>query len=71
MEKAHTKAAVSVVRRIMDTDPTFHPEHTVTGHWNFFERLLVKKKNGKLTTMQNLRLSLSCPLNSLPIIRTA
>jgi hypothetical protein len=36
MEKAHTKAAASVARRILDTDPTINPDHTATGHWNFF-----------------------------------
>ncbi len=44
MQKAHTKAAASVARRILSTDPTFNPEHTATGHWNFFERICVQKK---------------------------
>lgn len=38
LEKAHTKAAASVARRIMETDPTFNPKHTATGRWNFFNR---------------------------------
>lgn len=48
MEKAHTKAAVSVVRRIMATDTTFNPEYTATGHWNFFERTYSRKKSDSL-----------------------
>ena len=43
MEKAHTKAAASVMRRIMATDNTFNPDHTATGHWNFFEREYIRK----------------------------
>lgn len=37
-EKAHTKAAASVARRIMATDTEFNPNYTATGHWNFFNR---------------------------------
>jgi RNA polymerase sigma-70 factor (ECF subfamily) len=44
MQKAHTKAAASVARRIMATDTTFNPNHTATGHWNFFNRTYVRKK---------------------------
>ena len=44
MEKAHTKAAASVARRILATSPTFNPDHTATGHWNFFERQYIRKK---------------------------
>ena len=48
MEKAHTKAAVSTVRRIMETDPEFNPDHTAKGHWNFFERMYIRKKQDSL-----------------------
>ena len=48
MEKAHTKAAVSTVRRIMETDTDFNPNHTATGHWNFFERTYIRKKQDSL-----------------------
>ncbi len=48
MEKAHTKAAVSTVRRIMETDSEFNPDHTATGHWNFFERTYIRKKQDTL-----------------------
>lgn len=44
MEKAHTKAAASVARRILATDTTFNPHYTATGHWNFFERTYIRKK---------------------------
>lgn len=49
MEKAHTKAAASVARRILDTDATFNPDCTASGHWNFFERELVVKQGNALT----------------------
>lgn len=38
IEKAHTAAAASVAKRIMETDPTFNPDYRATGHWNFFAR---------------------------------
>ena len=44
MEKAYTKAAASVARRILATDTTFNPDHTATGHWNFFCREYIRKK---------------------------
>ena len=44
MQKAHTKAAASVARRIMATDPEFNPSCTTTGHWNFFGREYLRKK---------------------------
>ncbi len=44
MQKAHTKAAASVARRIMATDPEFNPNCTATGHWNFFSREYLRKK---------------------------
>ena len=46
MEKAHTRAACSVARRIMETDTTFNKEHTATGHWNFFNREDMEQKDG-------------------------
>ena len=57
MEKAHTKAAASVIRRIMDTDPTFNPGYTAVGHWNFFDRNVILKKNNTLTLLRNPRWS--------------
>ena len=40
----YTKAAASVARRILSTDPTFNPDYTATGHWNFFSKNVVQKK---------------------------
>ena len=54
MEKAHSKAAVSVARRIIEGETQ---ENGYTGHWNFFSKLLIKKENGKLTTAHNHRWS--------------
>lgn len=48
MEKAYTKAAASVARRILATDTKFNPEYTATGHWNFFGREYIRKKNDSL-----------------------
>lgn len=48
MERAHTKAAASVARRILETDATFNPDHTATGHWNFFCRNYIRKKKDSL-----------------------
>lgn len=48
MEKAHTKAAASVARRILSTDPAFNPNYTATGHWNFFNRNYIQKRPGRL-----------------------
>ncbi len=44
MEKAHTKAAASVARRILSTDTVFNPNYTATGHWNFFNRDYIRKE---------------------------
>lgn len=49
LELAHTRAACSVMRRIMDTDEEFNPNRTQSGHWNFFSRLLLGEQNGKPT----------------------
>lgn len=49
VEKAHTKVAAAVVRRIMETDPVFNPDCTATGHWNFFNRRTLIKKNGNVS----------------------
>ncbi len=57
MEKAHTKAAASVVRRIMETDPEFNPDCTATGHWNFFSKNVLLEKPGGFATAHNTRWS--------------
>ncbi len=48
LQKAYTKAAGSVARRIMACDPEFNPEHTATGHWNFFSFEPISRRDGKL-----------------------
>lgn len=57
VEKAHTKAACSVARRIMETDPAFNPNHTATGHWNFFEKCSLQHKGSRLTFSHSPRWS--------------
>lgn len=61
MEKAHTKAAGSVARRIMATDPSanspFNTEHKTTGLWNFFERFKVSKNRGRISINDDRRWS--------------
>ena len=50
MEIAHTKAALSVARRIIGG---VTEEDGYTGHWNFFAKLSVMNHNGKLSTALN------------------
>lgn len=57
MEKAHTKAAASVIRRIMATDKTLNPERAADGYWNFFEYLMVHKEGGRVSINRNSRWS--------------
>ena len=57
MERAHTKAAASVARRILSTDTTFNPDYTATGHWNFFSKNVVQKKKDTLYFSHNYRWS--------------
>lgn len=57
MQKAHTKAAASVAKRILMTNPEFNPDYTETGHWNFFERTKTKHTNGKIRLDGNYRWS--------------
>ncbi len=64
MERAHTKVAASVARRILSTDPTFNPEHTATGHWNFFQRNAIRNKNGQLHYCSNHRWSFEWKVSS-------
>ncbi len=49
LELAHTKAACSVMRRIMETDEEFNPNRTMSGHWNFFTRLHIGERARKTT----------------------
>ena len=57
MEKAHTKAATSVARQILASDPQFNPHYTATGHWNFFNRRTVRQKGGMICISDNYRWS--------------
>lgn len=57
MEKAHTKAACSVARRILATDPNFNPNYTETGHWNFFKRSKVTTQERRTVLSHNFRWS--------------
>lgn len=54
MEKAHTKAAVSVARRIIGGET---PDSGYTGHWNFFSKNVVYPKNNRLNFTHNYRWS--------------
>ena len=47
MERAHAKAACSVARRILETDPEFNPDYKASGHWNFFHRSTTYQGEGK------------------------
>ena len=57
VEIAHTRVAAAVAQRIMETNPEFNPNHTATGHWNFFRRSLVKEKDGNVTSHDDWRWS--------------
>ena len=46
MEKAHTKLACSLARRLMRTDKRITPDTDITGHWNFFAKNNVNMSNG-------------------------
>ena len=39
----------------MDTDPTLNPNNTATGHWNFFNMMLIKKEEDTLKPSMSLR----------------
>lgn len=57
MEKAHTKAAVSVARRIMETNAAYNPAYTATGHWNFFGKEILYRKGNRIHITGNTRWS--------------
>ena len=57
MEKAHTKAAASVARRILSTDPGFNPAYDAKGYWNFFVYFTVQKERGRVSISRNPRWS--------------
>lgn len=51
--KAHTRAALSVIRRIMDTDDKMTPDCKATGHWNFFDYESIVRKDGRTDISSN------------------
>lgn len=51
--KAFTNAAISVARRIRDTDANATPDAKATGHWNFFVYGNVRKKDGRADIKRN------------------
>ncbi len=57
VEKAHTRAAVAVARRIMSTDLKQNPDGKAEGLWNFFRRNVVVKDKGNITSEYNSRWS--------------
>ncbi len=52
-QKIHTAVANTVMERILATDPTFNPDYTQSGHWNFFEYIQPTVANGKVTLYDN------------------
>ena len=70
MEKAHTKAAASVARRILSTNRTFNPDCTATGHWNFFEMCPVQQEKGTLRITHNHRWSFELKHTGLGVAET-
>ncbi len=47
-EKAYSRAACDVMRRILSTDKEMNPERTVTGHWNMYDVKRLTWEKGKL-----------------------
>lgn len=54
MEKAHSKAAVAVARRIVEGNT---PDGRFTGHWNFFGKEMIYPKGSMVKTTHNHRWS--------------
>lgn len=52
-QKAHTKSAVSVMRRIFDTNEEFNPTLTSVGLWNFFQYSEVSVRDGRCSIKDN------------------
>lgn len=49
MEKAHARVACSTARRILDTSADVNPYPTASGHWNFFKKNFLRKKDGTVS----------------------
>ena len=52
LEKAHTKAACSVAKRIYETRID-DPDRAATGKWNFFSKSLVRRTNGNTISISH------------------
>lgn len=52
-QKVHTAVANTVMERILATDPTFNPDYTQSGHWNFFEYIQPRAQDGKVELRDN------------------
>lgn len=51
--KLHTKTALSVMRRIMETDAYMTPNRKAAGRWNFFGYNNIKEKAGSISEARN------------------
>ena len=58
-EVAYSRAACSVMRRIMATDRRMSPEREAIGHWNFFNVYCLKRAGGRLMSVCDHRSSRS------------
>ncbi len=52
-EKLHTDIATKVMERILNTDPTFNPQYTEKGKWNFFDIHPVNKEASQISISTN------------------
>lgn len=48
-QKVHTAVANKVMSRIFDTAPDTNPNYSKKGRWDFFERLVIRKNDGKIS----------------------
>lgn len=55
VEKAHTAVACTVARRILDAHNDADPGCMLRGHWNFFRRSVISRKDGGLNIDTNFR----------------
>ena len=55
-EKAHTKLASAVMRRLIACEKAIYPNTKVKGHWNFFDRNYFKKEDEKVTLTSDSRM---------------
>ena len=53
LERAHTRAAASVMRRIFAGSAEINPKRKQDGIWNFFQRMTVSREDGRVTFARN------------------